>query len=304
MIKYTVPVAILLVVSCTKGSNTQIPKPGRTVSDSLLVYQVNSTNGNGAIFSKNFTKGDSNLLVSNATMPYVASQRMVYIKSGKTLGYSKLNGISRFLFELNEPSDPCLSIDARLICVVDKTIDEYQLLVMDTLGSKTTLYHSSFEIKQPEFSTDGVSIFFSQKTETGNFTIYKINSGGGTPMQLIAPVTGINYTDCAATADRLYFLQSRTVSGKFSTEICSVNLSGSDFQKNTDFTVNWSQPGFVMQDLRKVNSSTLIFISEYGSTNKEIFLAKVDNLSFHSRITYTDNYESHPNLVPAFVKDF
>lgn len=304
MIKYTVPMAILFAVSCTKESNNQLPKPSRTVSDSLLVYQVNGTNGNGAIFSKNFTKGDSNLLVSNATMPYVASQRMVYIKSGKTLGYSKLNGVSRFLFDLNAPTNPCLSIDARLICVVDKTSDEYQLLVMDTLGSKTTLYHSSFEIKQPEFSTDGASIFFSQKTTTGDFTIYKINSRGGAPTQVMAPVTGISYTDCAATTDRLYFLQSRTVSGKFSTEICSVNLSGGDFQKHTDFTVNWTTPGFSIQNLRRVNNSTLIFVSEYGSSNKEIFLAKVENLSYHSRITFTDNYESYPNLIPTYVKDF
>lgn len=305
MMKIIISATLLtFVMSCTKDQAPAKIPPARTPTDSLMVYQSENSNGTHGIFSKSFTTGDSILLVANSTMPYVANQRLVYIKAGKTIGYAKLNGVSRFLVDLNAPVNPSLSVDARLISVVDKTIDAYQLLVLDTLGNKTVLYQSTFELRQPEFSMDGAFIYFSHKTAAGNFTIYRISSSGGTASEFITPDITADYTDCAATTDRLYFLQSDKVSGKVSTEICSVNLSGSDFKKHTDFTLNWTQPAFKIENLRKINNSTVIFVSEYGSTNKEIFVAKVDNLSSHSRMTYTNEFESYPCLIPAFVKDF
>jgi hypothetical protein len=306
MIKTVLQISVIfLLASCTKDVTNDEPEPPRVASDSLMIYQSTSVSGNKGIFSQSLNKGrDSVLLVANATAPYVASQRMVYIKAGKTIGYARLNGVSRFLIDLNAPADPCLSLDARLICVIDKTIDQYQLLVLDTMGNKTVLFQSGLEIKEPEFTTDGKLIFFSQKTAEGSFTIYNINASGGNPIQLLPPLPGANYTDCAATADRVYFLQSRTISGKISTEICSVSFSGADFKKQTDFTLNWTQKGFMIEHLRKVNNSTLIFVSEYGSANKEIYIAKADNLSSHSRMTFTDAFESYPSLIPDFVKDF
>ena len=296
---------VCLFGACTKDQPiVDEPDPGRVPTDSLLVYQSDNASSNRGIFSKSFTTGDSVLLVANSTMPYVANQRLTYIKAGKTVGYAKLNGVSKFLIDLTAPADPCLSIDARLICVVDKTADAYRLLVVDTLGNSTTLYQSTAEIKQPEFSTDGISIYFSQKNSNGNFAVFKIASTGGTPVLLATPDTGAHYTDCAATAYRLYFLQSREISGKLSTEICSVNFDGGDFQKHTDHTLNWSKAGMKMENLRKVNNSTLIFVSDYGSNNKDIYLTKTDNFSFISRITNTTANESYPSLIPAFVKDF
>jgi hypothetical protein len=307
MIKIALQASVIVMLSaCSKEviKTDDLPQPPRVATDSLMIYQSSNASGNRGIFSKSFTTGDSVLLVANATAPYVASQRMVYIKAGKTLGYSRLNGISKFLIDLNEPATPCLSVDTRLIGVIDKSEDQYQLLVLDTLENKTLLYQSALEIKEPEFSTDGKLVYFSQKTTEGRFTIYSISSLGGTPLQLLEPLPDADYTDCAATSERLYFLQTRTVSGKLSTEICSVNFTGSDFKKQTDFTLNWTQYGFKIENLRKVNSSTLIFVSEYGSTNKEIYVAKADNLSNHTRMTYSDSYESCPSLVPDFVPDF
>lgn len=297
---------IVSLAGCSKELINDLPSSSqpRIVTDSLIIYQSSNLTGNRGIFSKSFATKDSILLVANATSPYVASQRMVYIKAGKTLGYAKLDGISRFLIDLNAPANPCLSIDARLISVVDKTEDQYQLLVIDTFLNKTLLYQSSLEIKEPEFSTDGKFIYFSHKSNDGRFTIYSISSSGGMPLAIMQSAPDVDYTDCASTSDRLYFLQTRTISGKLSTEICSVNLSGTDFKQQTNFTLDWSQYSFKIENLRKVNNSTLIFISEFGSTNKEIYVAKADNLTSHTRITYSDTYESYPNLIPDFVKDF
>jgi hypothetical protein len=163
MIKIALPTAVvILLASCSKELPIDEP-PARIVSDSLMVYQSTNIHGNRGVFSKSFTTGDSVLLVANATSPYVAGQRMVYIKAGKTIGYARLDGISKFLIDLNAPVNPCLSIDARLIGVIDKATDQYQLLVLDTLGNKTNLYESPMELKQPEFSTDGQLIFSHKK---------------------------------------------------------------------------------------------------------------------------------------------
>lgn len=307
MIKIALGASVILALTaCTKeyAPANGPQEPPRVASDSLMLYQSSNNNGNRGIFSKSLKTGDSILLVANATCPYVANQRMVYIKAGKTLGYAKLNGVSRFLIDFTEPSTPTLSIDARLIAIVDKSADQYQLFTVDTFQNKTLIYQSAMEIRQPEFSTDGALIYFSQKTSEGNFTIYRIALSGGTPVQVLPPLTGGDYTDCAATSERIYFLQTRTISGKLSTEICSSNFEGGDFKKQTDFTLNWSQAGFKIENLRKVNSSTLIFVSEYGSKNKEVYIAKTENLSNHIRMTYSDNYESYPSLVPEFIKDF
>ncbi|CAN5784020.1 hypothetical protein BH10BAC2_BH10BAC2_35760 [soil metagenome] len=305
MIRITISIALVCILaSCGKDLTSVKPVQGRIITDSLMIYQSSNLAGNRGIFSKSFTTGDSILLVANATAPYVASQRMVYIKAGKTIGYAKLNGVSRFLIDFNAPTDPCLSIDARLIGVIEKTADQYQLIVLDTLGNNTILYQSVTELKQPEFSADGKLIFLSQKTGEGNFTILSINVASGNPLQVIVPLAGADYTNATAIDERLYFLQTRVINGKFSTEVCSVALSGADFKMQTDYTLSWVKEGFKIDHLRKVDNSTLIFTSERDSNNKEIYVAKPENFLNIRRISFTASDESYPNLVPDFVKDF
>jgi len=288
--------------SCQKEAvkTSTADDPSRLVTDTLMVYQSTATNGNPCIYSMRFKTGETQLLVLNAAQPYATNERMVYIKSGKTLGYGRLNGISKLIADLNAPLNPCLSVDSRLISVVDQVGATYQLLLLDTLGNKTSLYQSNDELSFPCFTNDGQQIVFAQKALNNSSAIFIIDVAGGVPRLLSAAVDNVLKNSCTVLDQRAYFLQTEMINGKSSTEICSVNLDATGSLQNTNFTANWTQPSFEIEQLRKINNSSVIFISTYGSTNREIFTAKTSNLSNHERLTYSGASESFPNLIPAY----
>ena len=303
MTKFFLLTAVVLAFcSCQKDVVIEPPIP-RVVYDSLIIYQVNNAASNKGIFSKSLKTGDSTLLVANATMPYVANQRLVYIKAGKTVGYARLNGVSKFLADLNAPVHPSLSLDARLISVVDKSAAGYQLIVLDTLGNQKVLYTTFDELGESEFSNDGTNIFFTARGASG-CSIFKISSNGGTPLLVLSAPQDAELSSVAATTDRLYFLQHMFAGGKLSSEICSIDYEGNDFKQLTNFSSGWTVPGVRIDQLRDINNSALVFVSDNDNNNKEIFITKVDNIKIQTRITFSDTYESYPSLVPDFVPDF
>ncbi|MBG9375201.1 hypothetical protein I5907_03095 [Panacibacter sp. DH6] len=293
---------ILGFCSCQKDVTIEPPVP-RVVYDSLIIYQVNNAGSNKGIFSKSLKTGDSSLLVANATMPYVANQRLVYIKSGKTVGYARLNGVSKFLADLTAPMYPSLSLDARLISVVDKSAAGYQLIVLDTMGNQKVIYTTFDELGEPEFSNDGAYLFFTARG-AGGCSIFKINSNGGEALKLITAPQDAEFSSIAATGDRLYFLHHMFAGGKLSSEICSSDYDGKDFKQHTDFSAGWTIPGVRIDQLRDINNSALVFVSDNENNNREIFITKVENIKTLTRMTYSETYESYPSLVPDFVKDF
>src|SRR5436309_5420396 len=126
----------IILFSCNKPQSPQ-PHQTRSVSDTLMIYCQQTPNGKSNILLRSFKTGETRTIINSGTYPFATNLRLVYIKSGNTLGFAKVDGISNLLIPLTQPSEPSLSFDSKLICVVDKLSDRYQLLKYDTLGNKT-----------------------------------------------------------------------------------------------------------------------------------------------------------------------
>jgi len=292
------------ITSCQKETvstpDENIPPPERYVSDTLMIYQSTMTNGGTAVFSKRFKTGETKMLVANAAYPFATNERLVYIKDGKTLNYGRLDGVARTLADLNAPSYPCLTIDSRLIAAVDQSAGMYQLLALDTFGNKTKIFESALEISYPCFTSDGQQLVFVHKTSENASAISIIPAIGGTVRVVVPATDNVIKTGCTVLEQTLYFIQQQIINGKNSTEICSVATDGTNLLQNTNFTAGWSQSSFQMEQLRKINNTSLIFISTYGSNNQEIFTTKTNNVSNHTRLTFSDAKESFPSLIPEY----
>src|SRR3954453_14902428 len=163
----------VILFSCKKSQSPQ-PHQTRSVSDTLMVYAQQTRNGKSNILLKSFKTGETRTIINGGTYPFATNLRIVYIKDGNVLGFAKVDGISNLLIPLTQPSEPALSFDSRLICVVDKLADRYQLLKYDTSGNKTVLFETTGEITSPSFSSDGEKIVFAQKTSVNSSTLYLI----------------------------------------------------------------------------------------------------------------------------------
>lgn len=271
-----------------------------------MVYMIKDPGGKPIILTKYFKDGRVDTVAKNGSAPYTTNLRMVYIKNGNTLGYSKLDGINRLLIPLTEPNYPTLSIDTRLICLVDKLSDSaYQLLKYDTSGNKTVLYQTKSEIKSLAFTSDGQKIVFSEKTTPNSANIFIINVNGGTPKKITKPVADFFDDYCTVTNGTIYFVRNRIIDSTLSSEIFSSDFNGSNVTQLTNFTNDWSAPSFFIKDLRKIawgiDSSKLICVSNYNNAKSDIFLYKIGGDL--SRMTETDVEKSYPNMIPTFVKE-
>ena len=279
--------------------------PGRTVTDTLMVYAQTLSTGKSVIQTKYFGTNEIKTLVTGATDPFAQSLRMVYIKNGTTLGFSRFDGISRPIAQLTQGSYPTLSIDMKLICVVDKPLDKYQLLLYDTLGNRTLLFESVNEVKSPAFSSDGSKIVFAQKTGDAS-SLFIIPITGGSPKKVTNVIAGYYDDYCTITDQTVYFVRSHFIDSTLSSEIFSSDFGGSAVQQVTNFTNNWSTPSFWIKNLRKVatliDSSSLICVSNYNNSNSEVFLYKIGGSDL-TRMTETEEMESSPNMIPNYTKN-
>lgn len=291
--------------SVTSDPQQQQPPPhdSRTVNDTLMVYAQKQASGKSIIISKDFKTGETKPVVYDGTSPFATNMRMVYIKNGNTLGFGRLDGASKMLIQLTQASYPCLSIDSRLFSVVDHVSDKYQLILFDTVGNKNVLYESSTEITSPVFTEDGQKIVFSQKSAPNSSNIYSIPVAGGLPQQL-TPTVADNFDQyCAVAGTNVYFSRTRNIGNSVSSEIFSVDLNGSNIVQKTNYTNNWTTPTFYIKDLRRVNSSTLIFCSNRENSSCDLFLYKIDGIENIVRMTDTKEEESFPSMIPDYVKN-
>src|ERR1051326_2625227 len=94
-------IAGAMVSACQKSDLSQPqdqqqpppPPPVRTVTDTLMVYAQQQTNGKTYIVSKSFNTGQTTTL-SEGYAPFASNQRLVYVK-GNSLGYGKLDGVAK-----------------------------------------------------------------------------------------------------------------------------------------------------------------------------------------------------------------
>ncbi len=105
----------------------------------------------------------------------------------------------------------------------------------------------------------------------------------------------------------MYFVRSHIVNNVLSSEIFAASLGGSSTRQLTNFTNNWTTPGFFIKDLRKVangiDSSKLICVSNYENpATSNVYLYKIGTDSF-DRITNEALPESSPSLIPNWVKN-
>ncbi len=295
--------AAAVLFSCKKNSSN--PKRPRIITDTLMVYSQKMANGKSVLKTKSYKTGETKTLFYDASAPFATNLRVVYIKSGNTLGYAKLDGVSRLFITLTQPSSPTLSLDTRLICLVDKPADKYQLLKYDTLGNKTTLFETTNEITFPSFSSDGQKIVFVQKTTPNSSSIFLIPITGGTPQRITPTLPDIYDEYCTVTRETVYFTRSHMIDSTLSSEIFSSNFSGSSITQLTNFTNDWTTPSFFIKDLRKVSygidSSSLICVSNYNSTNSDIYLYKIGGDL--TRVTETNEPESFPSYIPNYVRE-
>jgi Tol biopolymer transport system component len=296
-------IASVILFSCKKTNSPN--HQSRIISDTLMFYSQPAPNGKPSIISKSFKTGETKTLFFDGDHPFATNLRLVYIKSGTTLGFAKVDGVARLLIPLTQPSSPSLSIDSRLICLVDKLPDKYQLLKYDTLGNKTTLFETADEIASPSFSSDGQKIVFTQKTSANSSSLFIIPVTEGPPKRITTALPDSYDEYCTVANETVYFTRSRIIDSTLSSEIFSSDFGGSSITQLTNFTNNWTTSSFFIKNLRKVSngvvdSSSLICVSNYNNTNTDIYLYKIGgNLT---RMTETDEFESFPTMIPNFVK--
>ena len=215
--------------------------------------------------------------------------------------------MTRLLIPLTQPSSPSLSLDSRLICLIDKISDtSYQLLKYDTLGTKTPLFETKDELSSPAFTSDGLKVVFARKTTPNSSSLFMIDVMGGIPKR-ITPAVPDSYDEYPTITNfMVYFVRSRIIDSTLSSEIFSSDFSGSSITQLTNFTNNWTTPSFFIKHLRKVSnavtdSSALMCVFNYNNTNSDIYLYKVGGSTL-TRMTETDEPESYPSLIPNFEK--
>src|SRR5437868_6869578 len=89
-------IAATILFSCKKSESPQ-PNEPRSVSDTLLVYSQQTRNGKSNILLKNLKTGETKTIINSGTYPFATNLRLVYIKSGNTLAFAKVDGISKLL---------------------------------------------------------------------------------------------------------------------------------------------------------------------------------------------------------------
>src|SRR5262249_952558 len=153
--KYLIFAAIagIVLCACSKNASPADQTHNRTITDSLMIYALQQSNGKSLILSKSFKTGELDTMYDGYS-PFASSLRLVYIK-GTNVIFTKLDGKSKVVGTFTQPADPSLSIDSKSICVIDKPADKYQLLSLDTLLNKTVLYESVNKLAYPSFSSDG-----------------------------------------------------------------------------------------------------------------------------------------------------
>jgi hypothetical protein len=293
-----------VLFSCKKSESPQ-PHQTRSVTDTLMVYSQQARNGKSNILLKSFKTGETRTIINGGTYPFATNLRLVYIKNGNTLGFAKVDGISNLLLPLTQPSEPSLSFDSRLICVIDKLPDTYQLLKYDTLGNKSVLFETLDEISSPSFSSDGEKIVFAQKASANSSTLYLVPVAGGAPKKVTTIVSGTYDQYPTITTATIYFVRSRVIDSTLSSEIFSSNLGGTSITQLTNFTNNWTTPSFFIKNLRRVSNgidtSSFVFVSNYNdNTNSDIYEYKVAGEL--KKMTETSELEAFPSLIPNFEK--
>jgi len=294
----------IILFSCKKSQAPQ-PHQTRSVSDTLMVYSQQTQNGKSNILLKSFKTGETKTIINSGSYPFATNLRLVYIKSGNTLGFAKVDGISNLLIPLTQPSEPTLSFDSRLVCVIDKLADRYQLLKYDTSGNKTILYETTDEIASPSFSSDGQKIVFAQRTSVNSSALYLIPITGGTPKKVTTSVQDVYDQYPTITTATIYFVRSRIIDSTLSSEIFSSNFGGTSTTQLTNFTNDWTSPSFFIKDLRRVSNgidtSSFVFVSNHDDNNNtDIYQYKLGGQL--KKMTQTAESESFPSLIPNFEK--
>ena len=296
--------------ACQKTNPVTPHQGGHSITDTVLIFGQQGGTGKWNVVLKDYKTGTVKPILFDATYPSATNIRVVYIKNDSILGYANLDGVSRLLLSLPHPKYPQLSIDTRLICLIDQPdSNTYELLKYDTLGNKTVLYHSNYEMTYPSFSSDGTKIAFTQKTKKGESSIFLVNIAESDGLAHRITTGDSTYYDDypTITNETVYFVRSHIVNSVLSSEIFAASLGGSSTRQLTNFTNNWTTPGFFIKDLRKVangvDSSKLICVSNYENpATSNIYLYKIGTDSLH-RITNEALPESSPSLIPNWVKN-
>lgn len=306
-------IAGAMITACQKSDLTQPEdqqqqqdslQNNRSVTDTLMVYSMQQPNGKTNIVSKSFKTGEVKPIVLDATDPFASNERLVFVKGGTTIGFAKLDGISKMIAQLTQPSDPTLSVDSKSICVIDKTPEGYQLLLLDTLGNKNVLYQTTDRIASPAFSSDGQKIAFADYVtpKTSNVIILTLSTKG--VHRVTAP--GSDYYDnyCTVMNGTIYFTRSHYVDSVLSSEIYSCDFNGANIQQLTNYTSNWTTASFSIQDLRKISSgidSSSIICSTNKTGNSDIYLYKIGGDL--TPLTQTSDTEAYPSFIPDYIKE-
>jgi hypothetical protein len=304
--------AIVMLCACQKNNSApgspddqNNQPPPKNVSDTLMVYAQTLPSGKSVVQTKFFKTNETKTVLTDASDPFATALRVVYIKGGTTLGFARLDGVSRLLAQLTQASNPTLSIDSRLICVVDKPADKYQLLLYDTIGNKTTLFETTNEITSPAFTSDGQKVVFVQKSINESSLFIIPITGGGVAKKVTTSTPGYYDDYCTVTNQTVYFVRSHSIDSTLSSEIFSSDLGGSSIKQISNFTNNWSTASFWIRNLRKVanviDSSSLICVSNYNSPNSEVYLYKIGGGL--TPMTQTDEMESSPSMIANYSKE-
>ena len=268
-----------------------------------MIFAQTQPTGKTNVVSKSFATGAVTTLATDAGSPFATNLRLVYIKSGTTIGYARLDGVAKLLPQLTQPSDPTLSVDSRLICAIDKLSDRYQLLLLDTLGNKSVLYETVNQISFPSFSSDGLKIVFTENIAPNMSAIGIVTIASKTVHKLTSPAADFYDGYAAVTNSTVNFVRSHMIDSTLSSEIFSSDFSGKSVTQLTSFTSNWTTPTFYIRDLRKItnsiDSSSIICTSNYNSTNSDIYLYKIGGVL--TRLMETDQLESYPNFIANYA---
>jgi Tol biopolymer transport system component len=302
-----------IFMACDK-TNSVAPHQPHSITDSLLIYGQEGGTGKWNILSKDYNSGETKAVAFDAKYPSATNLRLVYIKSDSILGYGNIDGVAKFLITLPQAKYPQLSIDTRLICLVDKPADKYQILIYDTLQNRTVLYETPYEPTYPSFSSDGTKIIFAQKLSDNISSIFLVPIAGsesGTQAHRLTKGDSSFFDDYpTVTNETVYFVRSHNIDGTPSSEIFSSDLGGSVVSQLTNYTNNWTTKGFLIKDLRKValgvDSSSLVCVSNFGdSATNNVFLYKIGSSATDglTRITTSTDMEASPSFIPNYVKN-
>lgn len=305
-------VLTVIIVSCSKGNVSAPggPGSGHTITDTLLIFGQQGGAGKWNIVEKDYAANTTKAITFNAMYPSGTNLRVVYIKDDSILGYGNVDGVANFLITLVQPKYPQLSIDTRLICLIDHPDSTtYNLVKYDTFGVRTVLYNSPYEMTYPSFSSDGTKIAFAQKTKLGFQSIFLTNiDESGPNAHRVTPGDSTFYDDYPTiTNENIYFVRSHWIDSVWSSEIFKSDLGGSVITQLTNFTNNWTTPGFSISDLRKVaggiDSTQLICVSNKADARiSNIYLYKIGTDSLN-KITSDAFPESSPSMIPNWVKN-